>query len=98
MPKQLVDDDDQTLWASPTDGPPLELAYLPPGVEIILAVRPAELLAHPEGKKVLAALGPIGADAVAFVEKSTGTTSCATSSSCLSAGKSHATAGESRWS
>lgn len=64
----LVDDDGKTLWAAPTDGPPLDLAYLPPGVEIILALRPAKLLAHPEGEKVLAALGPLGEEAVAMAE------------------------------
>ena len=48
----LIDDDGRTLWASPTHGPPLDLAYLPPGVEIILAVRPAELLAHAEGRRL----------------------------------------------
>ena len=72
-PSDLIDDDGRTLWVSPTDGRPLDLAYLPPGVEIVLALRPAELLAHPEGEKVLAALGPAGAAAQAAVERSTGT-------------------------
>ena len=69
---ELVDDDGQTLWVSPTDGPPLELAYLPPGVEIIVALRPAKLLAHPEGEKIVAALGPLGALAIASVEQAAG--------------------------
>ncbi|MEX2091458.1 MAG: hypothetical protein WD971_02215 [Pirellulales bacterium] len=69
----LVDDDGQTLWASPTHGQPIELAYLPPGVEIVLALRPAELLAHPEGEKVSAALGPLGEDAISLVEQAAGT-------------------------
>ena len=69
----LVDDDGQTLWTSPTHGPPLDLAYLPPGVEIILALRPAELLAHPEGDRVVAALGPLGARAIKSLEQATGT-------------------------
>ena len=57
---------------SPTDGPPLDLAYLPPGVEIVLALRPAELMAHPEGKKVVAALGPLGESAIDAVQQSAG--------------------------
>lgn len=67
-----VDDDGATLWASPTDGPPLELAYLPPGVQIVLALRPKELLAHPEGEKVVAALGPLGAAAITWMEQVAG--------------------------
>ena len=35
----LVDDDGKTLWASPTNGKPLDLAYLPPGCQIIISVR-----------------------------------------------------------
>ena len=70
--QELVDDDGQTLWMSPTDGPPLDLAYLPPGVEIVLALRPAELLAAPEGEKVVAALGPLGDHAIDSVERSAG--------------------------
>jgi hypothetical protein len=56
----LVSDDGQTLWASPTAGEPLDLSYLPPGVQMIVAMRPEAIVEHPEGKKVLAALGPLG--------------------------------------
>lgn len=69
---RLVEDDGQTLWASPTDGPPLTLAGLPPGIDLVLALRPAALMAHPEGEKVLAALGPLGADAVRIAESTIG--------------------------
>jgi hypothetical protein len=68
----LVEDDGQTLWVSPTAGPPLELSYLPPGAEMILDMRPAKLLAQPEGERVLAALGPLGEEAVASVEQTIG--------------------------
>ncbi|TWT33699.1 hypothetical protein KOR34_35320 [Posidoniimonas corsicana] len=57
---QLVDDDGRTLWASPTDGGPISLAYLPPGCDLILHCRPAELLASPAGEGSLRALGPQG--------------------------------------
>ncbi len=56
----LVEDDGKTLWVSPTSGPPLDLAYLPPGTQIIVALRPAALASHPEDNKVIDALGPIG--------------------------------------
>ncbi len=64
----LVDDDGKTLWSSPTTGPPLDLAYLPPGSQIIVALRPADLTKHGEGAKVLAALGPFGQRAIQYVE------------------------------
>src|SRR6185295_8787877 len=57
----LVDDDGASLWASPTDGAPIGLQYLPSGSELYLALRPAEILAQAEGKRVLDALGPGGA-------------------------------------
>jgi hypothetical protein len=68
----LIDDDGETLWVSPTDGPPIDLAYLPPGVEIVLALRPAELARHEEGAKVFAALGPLGPRASEAFEHSAG--------------------------
>jgi hypothetical protein len=59
-----IDDDGQTQWESPTDGPPLALRGIPPGVQAILAVRSKSLLAHPEAEKIVAALGPFGAAAL----------------------------------
>jgi eukaryotic-like serine/threonine-protein kinase len=57
-PVELVADDGQTLWASPTSGPPVELRCVPPEGQVFVMVRPAEMLASPEGAKVLQALGP----------------------------------------
>lgn len=70
--EQTVPDNGTLLWASPTRGPPLELKYLPPGSQIYLAVRPAELFEGPEGEKILFALGPAGAAWVAWVEEVSG--------------------------
>ncbi len=53
-------DDGQSLWVSPTAGEPIDLGYLLPGTQLVLHVRVAELLAHDEGEKMLAALGPWG--------------------------------------
>jgi serine/threonine protein kinase len=53
-----IDDDGQTMWASPTAGAPLDVRYLPSSAQMILALRPAELLASAEGQRSLAALGP----------------------------------------
>jgi hypothetical protein len=50
----------ETIWTledgmydSPTFGEPIDLKYLTPGVEGIVAVRPADILRHPEGPKLL---------------------------------------------
>jgi len=56
-----VEDDSALPWVSPTAGPPISLSYLPLGTQLLLHIRPASLVAHSEGKKVLAALGPWGA-------------------------------------
>jgi hypothetical protein len=56
----LIDDDGQTLWVSPTAGKPLNIEYLPAGVQILVALRPEALANHSELDKILASLGPIG--------------------------------------
>jgi hypothetical protein len=67
--EQIVDDaKGSLLWASPTQGAPISLAYVPAGTLCLAYVRPAQLAAHPEGEKVLAALGPWGVKARAGFE------------------------------
>lgn len=63
-----VEDDGQTLWESPTRGRPLGLVYLPPGVQIIAALRPKSLDEHPEGQKIRTALGPLGQRGLQYLE------------------------------
>ena len=60
------------LWASPTAGEPLSWAYLPPRAEVVLTLRPAQLLRHTEGQKLVSALGPHGARAWAAAEAAIG--------------------------
>ena len=50
---ELIDDDGRTLWVSPTTGPPLDLSYLPPGCQIMVALRWRDLLRHDEGIKLV---------------------------------------------
>lgn len=69
---ELIEDDGETLWSSPTSGDPLDLAYLPPGVQMVVALRPSDLLAHSEGEKLLAALGPLGEEAARALESKLG--------------------------
>jgi hypothetical protein len=67
-----IDDDGRTLWISPTSGNPLDLAFLSPGAQVVVSMRPAAFLRHPEGEKVLAALGPRGKAAVDSIVRITG--------------------------
>ncbi len=57
--RQIVVEDDKLPWASPTEGPRPHLAYLPPGSQLVLIARPAELAADDEGKLFLQSLGPV---------------------------------------
>jgi serine/threonine-protein kinase len=51
--------DSPTLpWASPTAGGPPSLAYLPPGSQLVLLARPAEIVADGEGLQFVKSLGP----------------------------------------
>jgi len=68
----LIADDGQTMWVSPTSGEPLDLAYLPMGCQMFVVLRPAELLASGEGEKILAALGPLGKRGAEWLEQAAG--------------------------
>ena len=69
---EVIEDDGQSLWVSPTEGDPLALNYLPMGTQLVLHLRTKELLEHAEGSKVLAALGPWGEKALAQLTRLTG--------------------------
>ncbi|MBS0210184.1 MAG: hypothetical protein JSS27_14645 [Planctomycetes bacterium] len=45
--------DGEGMYVSPTAGPPLDLKYLARGTQGVIALRPAELVLHPEGRKLL---------------------------------------------
>lgn len=65
-PTKFVDAPD-VPWASPTRGPPPTLAHLPPGSQLILLARPADLLASAEGRLFARALGSRVEQALAAV-------------------------------
>ena len=69
---QLIDDDGKTMWSSPTSGHALDLALLPAGCQLFVFLRPAAILSHPEGEKILAAVGPVGNQTVAKLEQQIG--------------------------
>ena len=61
---QIVDSS-SLPWASPTDGKPPSLAYLPPGSQLILLARPAAIVADEEGRQFVKSLGPRVAEGIA---------------------------------
>ncbi len=58
LAQEIVLDDSKLLWASPTTGRPISERLIPPEPQVLLFVRPADMLASGEGAKVLQALGP----------------------------------------
>ena len=56
-PFEIVDDDGVSLWASPTDGNPIEIDLLPDGVQFIGKIQVASLLASSEGRLIHRAMG-----------------------------------------
>lgn len=70
---QLAVVESQSLpWAGPTSGRPPGLEYLPPGAQIVLLARPAEIVSDDEGRKFMKSLGPRVTAAVAAVEQACG--------------------------
>ncbi|QDV69679.1 Protein kinase domain protein [Rosistilla carotiformis] len=67
-----VSDDRYALWLPPDESQPPPLAMLPPGPQMIVVVRPADILGYNSGRKVLAALDTELADGVARLEKRIG--------------------------
>jgi serine/threonine protein kinase len=70
--RQLLVDDATLPWASPTDGSPPALDYLPQGSQLILMARPAELFADAEGRRLVQALGPQVESLLAEAERLSG--------------------------
>ena len=61
--RQIIVDDPTLPWASPTSGLPPRLAFLPPGSQLVLLVRPAAALGDDEGRLFYKSLGPAAAAA-----------------------------------
>ena len=56
--RQQIVDDTSLPWASPTNGSPPSLEFLPQGSQLMLLARPADLMATAEGRRFIYALGP----------------------------------------
>lgn len=62
------DSGEPLLWESPTQGVPLNLAYLPPGIQAIVAWRPAQTFGSDEGTASFDALGQFSRKLAADLE------------------------------
>ena len=69
---QLVADDGETLWQSPTSGDTVDLSWSPPAGQLFMVVQIAELLNSPVGPDVLQSLGPNFLQHVSDWEATTG--------------------------
>ena len=56
--QNLIADDQQSLWESPTVGAPLDLRGLPAAPKLVFSFRLREIAANPEGQRMLQSLGP----------------------------------------
>ncbi len=56
--------DSGALWDAPTHTGPPSLDFAPPGSQVMLIVRPADMLATPEGARFLQAIGPVAEAAI----------------------------------
>lgn len=57
--QEVVPDDGQTLWSSPTTGKAVNFRCVPPVGQIFIIARPADLMASTEGPRTIQALGPL---------------------------------------
>ncbi len=71
-PIEIVPDDGELLWASPTSGQPPSFRLVPLDGQAFIAARPSEILASPDGAKTLDALGPSFASQREAWEKASG--------------------------
>lgn len=58
LTQELIPDDGQTLWETPTTASAIDFQYVPPAPKILFAIRPQELLRSADGELLLKALGP----------------------------------------
>ncbi len=54
----LVEDDGRTLWASPTEGVPIDFSFAPAGAQLFVHVRPQAAAGDGGRRKSIGALGP----------------------------------------
>ncbi|MEX0712931.1 MAG: protein kinase [Pirellulales bacterium] len=67
--------DGEPIWQSPTAGEPLDLAWLPPGVQAVIALAPAQLVEHDEWTRLTdpRTLGPLSQAVLTDLPRQAGT-------------------------
>lgn len=56
--QKLINDDETSLWETPTNGPPIEFSYLPSAPKLLFVFRPSEIVSSDEGLRIIQSLGP----------------------------------------
>lgn len=56
--QEIIDDDRESIWESPTNGPPIEFSYLPPTPKLLFVFQLASLVEQEEGQRLLQSWGP----------------------------------------
>ena len=57
--QEIVQDDQQTLWESPTTGPPIDISFVPLAPRIIAAINWSSIYNSEEGQRTVRSLGPV---------------------------------------
>jgi hypothetical protein len=72
--QEIVDDDNQRLWESPTTGRAIDFQYVPDRTQILLHVEVADLLASPPGQRLVAGLSSVFGQATKNLQNRIGVT------------------------
>ena len=56
--QKLIDDDNQSIWETPTNGSPIRFSHLPVAPKIVFVFRPSDLVNMDEGRRLIKSLGP----------------------------------------
>lgn len=67
--QKIVEDNGETLWESPTNGPAIDFSHLAPGASVLLVIRPSELARQAESPKLAAAFGQPFQEYISWLSK-----------------------------
>ena len=70
--QEILNDDATRLWESPTTGKPIDFLYAPSSTEILIHIRPHELLKSNEGQRLISGLSKTFAEPLKTLSSSVG--------------------------
>lgn len=70
--QSIIEDDNSSLWETPTNGPPIQFSYLPSSPKLLFVFRLAELAGNPEGQRLIQSLGPDFQEHLTFFRNQSG--------------------------